>query len=102
MIDRPDHGRHPRLCTLRDSGEQVGHEVGAAALPGRASEHRSDRVLQPLMRIGGHQLHPPKPRAVSERRNASQNAPSSLVPTSMPSTSASLLDRPRWPPRRSP
>ena len=58
LIDRPDHGRHPRLCTPRDSGGQVGHEVGAAALPGRASEHRSDGVLQPLMRIGGHQLHP--------------------------------------------
>ena len=40
------------------SGEQVGHEVGAASLPGRAGEHRSDGVLEPLMRIGGHQFHP--------------------------------------------
>jgi hypothetical protein len=30
---------------------------------------------------------PPRPRALSERRNAVQNAPSSLSPTANPSTS---------------
>ena len=24
LVDRPHHGRQPRLCTPRDSGEQVG------------------------------------------------------------------------------
>ena len=33
LIDRPDHGRHPGLGPAGDFGEQVGHEVGAAALP---------------------------------------------------------------------
>ena len=40
------------------SGEQVGHEVGAAALPVGSSEHRGDGVLQPLVSIGGYQFHP--------------------------------------------
>ena len=40
------------------SGEQVGHEVGAAALPAGPSKHRGDGVLQPLVGIGGYQLHP--------------------------------------------
>ena len=37
---------------------KVGHEVGAAALPAGPSEHRGDGVLQPLVSIGGYQLHP--------------------------------------------
>ncbi len=46
------------MGTLGHSGEQVGHEVGAAALPAGPSEHRGDGVLQPLVSIGGYQLHP--------------------------------------------
>ena len=37
---------------------RFGHEVGAAALPAGPSEHRGDGVLQPLVSIGGYQLHP--------------------------------------------
>ena len=40
-VDGPHHGRHPRLGATGDFGEQLGHEVGTASLPGRASEHRS-------------------------------------------------------------
>ena len=32
--------------------------MGAAALPAGPSEHRGDGVLQPLVSIGGYQLHP--------------------------------------------
>ena len=51
---------------------------------------------------------PPRPLADSERRKASQNAPSSLVPTSMPmisrlpslywngSTPCFIIDAPHW------
>ena len=58
LIDRPDHRRHPRLGAARDLGEQVRHEVGAAALPRGPGEDGRDGVLQALVRIGGHQLHP--------------------------------------------
>ena len=51
-------GGHAGLGTLGHSGEQVGHEVGAAALPAGPSKHRGDGVLQPLVGIGGYQLHP--------------------------------------------
>ena len=54
-------GGHARLGTLGYSGEQVGHEVGAAALPAGNGEHRGDGVLQPLVSIGGHQFHPAEP-----------------------------------------
>ena len=38
---------------LGHSGEQVGHEVGAAALPVGPSEHRGDGALQaPLLSQG--------------------------------------------------
>ena len=40
------------------SGEQVGHEVGAAALPAGLSKHCGDGVLQPLVSVGGCQCHP--------------------------------------------
>ena len=32
--------------------------MGAAALPAGSSKHRGDGVLQPLVSIGGYQLHP--------------------------------------------
>ena len=35
--------------------------MSAAALPTRPSEHRGDGVLQPLVGIGGNQLHPAEP-----------------------------------------
>ena len=58
QISYPRHGGHARLGTLGHSGEQVGHEVGAAALPAGSSKDRGDGVLQPLVSIGGYQLHP--------------------------------------------
>ena len=45
------------LGPLGHLGEQVGHEVGAASLPARSREHRCDSVLQPLVRVRGHQIH---------------------------------------------
>ena len=35
--------------------------MGAAALPAGPSEHRGDGVLQPLVGIGGYQLHSAEP-----------------------------------------
>ena len=46
------------MGTLGHAGEQVGHEVGAAALPAGSSKDCGDGVLQPLVGIGGHQFHP--------------------------------------------
>ena len=65
-------GSHAGLGALGHSGEQVGHEVGAAALPTGTGKHRGDGVLQPLVSIGGYQFHPASPRAVNDRRKASQ------------------------------
>ena len=52
-------GGHSRLGTLGHSGEQVGHEVGAAALPAGSSKHRGDGVLQPLVGIASHPAEAP-------------------------------------------
>ena len=61
QIYYPRHGGHARLGTLGHSGEQVGHEVGAAALPAGSSKDHGDGVLQPLVSIGGNQFHPAEP-----------------------------------------
>ena len=53
--------RQAQEGALGHSGEQVGHEVGAAALPAGSSKHRGDGVLQPLVSIGGYQFHPAEP-----------------------------------------
>ena len=42
-------------------------------------EHRGDGVLQPLVASEVTRSTPLRPRAVSDRRKASQNAPSSLA-----------------------
>ena len=56
---------------LGHSGEQVGHEVSAAALPVGPSEHRADGVHQPLVsRMDSSTLL--RPRVVNDRREASQ------------------------------
>ena len=68
-----------------DPSEQVGHEVGAAPLPAGSAEDCGDGASESLMSVRYHQLHPAEvPLADSERRKASQKAPSSLVPTSIP------------------
>ena len=90
LVDGAHHARkvlggHARLGALGHSGKQVGHEVGAAALPAGSSKHRGDGVLQPLVGIGEVTSSTPlSPRAVNDRRKASQKAPSSLAPTSIP------------------
>ena len=67
QISYPRHGGHARLGTLGHSGEQVGHEVGAAALPAGSSKDCGDGVLQPLVSIGVTSSTPLSPRAVSDR-----------------------------------
>ena len=47
LVDGAYHGGHARLGTLGHSGEQVGHDVGAAALLTHPGEHRGDGILQP-------------------------------------------------------
>ena len=85
LVDGADHGGHAGLGTLGHSGEQVGHEVGAAALPAGPSKHRGDGVLQPLVGIGGYQLHPAEaPSGQRPQEGQPQKAPSSLAPTSIP------------------
>ena len=73
-------GDHAGLGALGHSGEQVGHEVGAAALPTGTGKHRGDGVLQPPCFRRGRlwwasevtTSTPLSPRAVSERRKARQ------------------------------
>ena len=47
LVDGAHHGGHAGLGTLGHSGEQVGHDVGAAALLTHPGEHRGDGILQP-------------------------------------------------------
>ena len=72
------HSRHPLLSATGDFGEEVGLDVGAALLPGRAGEYRRDafsrRCAWEITRSTS-----PRPLAGSERRSANQNPPSSLV-----------------------
>ena len=59
--------------------------VRAAPLPGRAGQHRGDRVRQPGMVIAGHQGDAGQAAGGRRpRRNASQPAPSSELVTSTP------------------
>lgn len=95
LVDGAHHGGHARLRPLGHPTQQVGHEVSAAALPTGAGNHRGDGLLQsPCFRRGRlwwasemASSRPLRPRAFSERRKASQKAPSSLAPTSMPNIS---------------
>ena len=48
-------GRYHVLLALRHVGLGIAHPVHAATLPG-AAQHTADRRLQPLMRVGDHQL----------------------------------------------
>ena len=66
---------HARLGTL-GPGEQVGHEVGAAALPAGSSKDCGDGVLQPLVSIGGCQFHPAEP---SSRQRPQEGQPERAV-----------------------
>ena len=66
----------PGWARLGYSGEQVGHEVSAAALPAGPSEHRGDGVLQPLVSIGGNQFHPAEP---SGRQRPQEGQPERAV-----------------------
>ena len=57
LEDGPHQGGDRRLRGLRDTGKQVAMVMGSAALPCRAGQHRGDRVAQPLVAVGGDQLH---------------------------------------------
>ena len=89
-------GSHARLGTLGHSGEQVGHEVGAAALPTGSSEHRGDGVLQPpCFRRGSPwwasevtSSTPLSPRAVNDLRKAIQRSWPRNSPPLLPNESA--------------
>ena len=76
LVNGAHHGGHTGLGALGYSGEQVGHEVSAAALPTRPSEHRGDGVLQPLVSIGGNQFHPAEP---SGRQRPQEGQPERAV-----------------------
>jgi hypothetical protein len=56
-------------------------------LPGRAQEDGGDRTFEAGVGVGDDQLGAAQARALSERRNAVQKAPSSESPTAKPSTS---------------
>ena len=100
LEDRAHGRRHQRLGALRHAREQVAHEVRAAAhprmrgypawLPGGAAEDGHDRLPEALVGVGRHELHAGRARATRPRRNASQNASSSLVPTSMPNDAVEI------------
>ena len=73
--------RQAQEDALGHSGEQVGYEVGAAALPTRPSEHRGDDVLQSLVSIGGSQFHPAES---SSLQRAQEGQPKGAGPENSP------------------
>ena len=95
LVDGAHHGGHARLGSLGHPTQQVGHEVRSAPLPTGSGNHRGDGLLQsPCFRRGRlwwasemASSTPLRPRAFSEHRKDSQNAPSSLAPMSMPNIS---------------
>ena len=63
LVDGADHARRSWVATpgwarLGTRVSRLAMKWGAAALPAGPSEHRGDGVLQPLVGIGGYQLHP--------------------------------------------
>jgi hypothetical protein len=59
--DGADRGGDHVAVPGGDGVENVAAEVDAAALPGGAEQDRTDRGLQPSVRIGDHQHHPVQP-----------------------------------------
>jgi hypothetical protein len=57
VVDRVQQRPHPWPAALRAGGHQVRGVVGAAALPGRAGQGGTDRLDQPAVRVGGHELN---------------------------------------------
>ena len=51
LVDGAHHGSHAGLGPFGHSGQPVGHEGGAAALPTSPGKHRGDSVLQTLVGI---------------------------------------------------
>jgi len=92
--DRAQRRRHHLLGGLRHRRERVAHEVDAAPLPGGAREHLGHRLLEPQVRVRGHQLDATQAAADRWRRKSSQNSRSSAGPTSVPSTSRSPVETP--------
>ena len=81
--------RQAQEGALGHSGEQVGHDVGAAALLTHPGEHHGDGILQPpllsqgqaLMSIGGYQFHPAEPPS---RQRAQESQPKEAGPENSP------------------
>jgi hypothetical protein len=106
-----EDGAHERrvdaVGELENPGQQLAHDVGEAALPGRAGQAGRDGALEAAVSSETTSCTPDRPRATSPRRNAVQPAPSSVVITSIPSvsrcpaliptasTTATLTKRPR-------
>jgi hypothetical protein len=53
--DRAHHRGDEALRRLGDAREQIAHEVGAAALPGRTRQRGCDRIDEPGVGVRGHQ-----------------------------------------------
>ena len=67
--------RHAR-GQLGHASEQVGHKVGAAALPTHPSKTPRRWRFQPLVSIGGNQFHPAE---ASSRQRAQEGQPERTV-----------------------
>lgn len=84
--DRPDKRGDEARHGLRDAGQQVAREVGAAALPGGAGESCGDCLFEALTGVRGDELDAGE-SAADQAAQESQPAPSSVVRTSLPRTS---------------
>ena len=80
LVDGAYHGGHPGLGASGNPRQQVRHKVRATSLPTRTGEHCRMASVSPRCASEITSSTPLRPRADSERRNASQNTPSSLVP----------------------
>ena len=78
----------PDPQALRRGVDDVAGEVGLAALPGRLGEHGLQRGDEPLVRVGGREPDPDRPRRRSPARNRVQLSVVSASATSKPSTYA--------------
>jgi hypothetical protein len=91
-----DRGGDHLAVALRDRASTLRMKCTRQRCQAAPSSTASIAALRPACASLMTSCVPVRPRALSERRNAVQNAPSSLSPTAKPSTSGGRQPRRRW------
>ncbi len=84
--DGADEGGGEATAVAPSMGQQVAHEMHAAALPG-GIQHSACGGLQPLVGIGDHQLDAAQATTGQSAKEVDPERRASEQPTAMPSTS---------------